>query len=175
MKKSIILLSFIASFSASSQNIHEMFSDEEKYNMCGGRYGPSSSPVFGDVSRSGDDIQMASLSAKVNQLQTVSYQDKSAVSAIYMKAKSDRDFTRKSKGQYDQLGAHYSKRGNVGQQVYSSTSAGLNNAYKIISEHANDNVYDILKSKQNIKIFNKFRRVGYTNLDVLNVCQYYWK
>lgn len=174
--KNLILFSALAiSFTSSAQSIHEVFKDEEKLRMCGGRYAPSSSPVFGNVSKSGDNRAMADLSARVNQIQTISYSDKSNISSIYMKAKSDRDFTRKSKGQYDQLGAHYQRRGEIGSQVYNHTSNGLNNAYSFIAENANDSVYEILGSKKFSKKIGKFRYISYTNMDVLSLCNMFWR
>ena len=167
----------LTSFTAlsGSFDMNEAFTDQEKLKMCGGKFRPSHSSVFGKVSNSGQDYVMASLASKVDQIQTISYSDKSQIASIYMKAKSDRQFTRKSKGQYDQLGGHYQKRGSVGVQVYNHTSQGLNDAYEIIASNANEQVQEILASKHHLKIFNKVRRVPYNNLDVLMMCDYYWK
>lgn len=174
MKKIILLTSLLATFSVLATDISGMFDNKEKSMMCGGRNPSSYSPIFGNVSSAGSNVQMASLSAKVHKIQTINGSDKNAISNIYIKAKADREYTAKSKNQFDQLGAHYNRRGSAGKQVYNSTSSGLNNSYQIISTHANENVYEILNGSHNIKIFNKQRRVGYTNLDVLTMCQQFW-
>jgi hypothetical protein len=175
MKKSILLASIFSVFSASATDISGMFNMKEKNFMCGGRNAPSHSPIFGKIDHSNPSNAMATLSAKTSQIRTISNSDKNNISKIYMEAKSNRDFTVNSKKQYDQLGGHYNKnRGTIGQKVYSSTSNGLNETYKLIANQANESVYAILGQIHNVKIFNKQRRVGYTNLDVLNMCQMYW-
>ena len=176
--KKITLTAFLlmsASGMSNAANINELFDVKEKNFMCGGYKTPKQSPIFGHVQRSGDNYVMADLNAKINSIPMIKPATKGYSNQIHAKAKEDRAFTKKSIGQFNQLGnGHYQKRGETGRQLYKSTSSGLNDAYKIIETESNKEIYNRLSQDKYVKPINKQRKIVYSGVDLLNMCNSYW-